>query len=120
MRLDLSIRKYGYSLRGTPAQVFQLLVGGKRTSAIPILTCDIEDVYTSTETMNGRSLWQCLLPIIMSFDGVNPCSVMVMDNASIHDLVHVQDITGVGARSTHSYHYIALILCPPQRKYSRK
>ena len=50
-----SIQKYGYSLRGMPAQVFQLRVGGKRISAIPILTTrGIEDVYTSTETINGE------------------------------------------------------------------
>ena len=35
----------------------------------------------------------------MPFDGVNPRSVVVMDNASIHHLARVQDIiTGVGAR----------------------
>ena len=99
-----AIRKYGYSLRGMPAQVFQLRVGGKRISAIPILTTHgIEDVYTSTETINGERfedfLCQCLLPIIMPYDGVNPRSVVVMDNASIHHLACVQDIiTGVGAR----------------------
>lgn len=50
-----SIRKYCYSLRGTQAQVFQLCVGGKRISAIPILTTrGIEDVYTSKETINGE------------------------------------------------------------------
>ena len=50
-----SIRKYCYSLRGTQTQVFQLCVGGKRISAIPILTTrGIEDVYTSKETINGE------------------------------------------------------------------
>ena len=40
-----------------------------------------------------------MLPTIMLFDGVNPCSVEVMDNASIHHLVHMQDIiTGVGTK----------------------
>ena len=35
----------------------------------------------------------------MPYDGVNPRSVVVLDNASIHHLAHVQDIiTGVGAR----------------------
>ena len=99
-----SIRKYGYSLRGTPAQVFQLRVGGKRISAIPVMTTrGIEGVYTSTETINGEKfeefLCQCLLPIIMPYDGVNPRSVVVMDNASIHHMERVQDIiTGLGAR----------------------
>ena len=41
----------------------------------------------------------------MLFDGVNPRSVEVMDNASIHHSVHVQDIiTRVGAK---------LIFLPP-------
>ena len=101
-----SIRKYGYSLRGTPAQVFQLPIGGSAYQ-----TRGIEDVYTSTETINGERfeefLCQCLLPIIMLFDGVNPRSVEVMDNASIHHLVHVQDIiTGVGAK-------LKLVFLPP-------
>ena len=65
--------------------MFQLRVGGKRISAIPILTTrGIEDVYTSTETINGdrfeEFLCQCLLPIIMPYDGVNPCSVVVIGN----------------------------------------
>ena len=34
-----SIRKYGYSLRGIPARVFQLHVGGKRISAIGVKPC---------------------------------------------------------------------------------
>ena len=72
-----SIRKYGYSLRVTPAQVFQLRVGG--ISAIPVMTTrGIEGVYTSTETINGEKfeefLCQCLLPIIIPYDGVNPRS----------------------------------------------
>ena len=97
-----NICKYGYFLRGIPAQV--LRVGGKRISAIPILTTHgIEDMYTSTETINDERfeefLHPCLLPIIMPYDGVNPRSVVVLDNASIHHLACVQDvITGVGAR----------------------
>ena len=50
-------------------------------------------------------LCQCLLAIIMLFDGVHTRSVEVMDNASIHHSVHVQDIiTRVGAK---------LIFLPP-------
>ena len=91
-----SIRRYGYSLRGAPARVCQLRVGGKRVSAIPILTTrGIEDVYTTTESVNGEKfeefLCQCLLPIIMPFNGCNPRSVVLMDNASIHHLERVND-----------------------------
>ena len=105
-----SIRQYGYSLRGQTPRVFQLRVGGKRISAIPVLTTrGIEDVYTSKETINGDKfeefLCQCLLPIIMPYDGNNARSVVVMDNASIHHLDRVKDIiTGIGAK---------LIFLPP-------
>ena len=102
--IQQSEEKYGYSLRVTPAQVFQLRVGGKRISAIPVMTTrGIEGVYTSTETINGEKfeefLCQCLLPNIIPYDGVNPRSVVVMDNASIHHMERVQNIIiGVGAR----------------------
>ena len=42
---------------------------------------------------------QCVLPIILIFDGSNPLSMVVMDSASIHYLHREQDIiTGVEAR----------------------
>ena len=51
-----SIQKYGYSLRGTPAQVFQLRVGGKCISAIPDPTTrGIEDVYKQSMVRDLRS-----------------------------------------------------------------
>ena len=99
-----SIRQYGYSLRGMPAQVHQLQVGGRRLSAIPVLTTSgIEDVYVTSDSADGTKfeefLFQCLLPIILPFNGINHHSVIVMDNASIHHLERVQDlITGIGAR----------------------
>ena len=78
-----SIRRYGYSLKGSPAQVCQLRVGGKRISAIPVMTTrGIEDVYVTQDSMDGEKfqhfLCQCLLPYIMPFDGNNPRSVVVM------------------------------------------
>ena len=99
-----SIRQYGYSLRGMPARVHQLQVGGRRLSAIPVLTTSgIEDVYVTSDSVDGTKfeefLFQCLLPIILPFNGINHHSVIVMDNASIHHLERVQDlITGIGAR----------------------
>ena len=91
-------------LKGVQPRVFKLRVGGKRISAIPVMTTrGIEDVLTTTETTNGevfeQFICQCVLPIILLFDGNNPRSVVEMDNASIHHLHRVQDIiTGVGAR----------------------
>ena len=99
-----SIRSFGYSLRGIRPRTYVLRIGSKRISAIPVLTTrGIEDVYITTETVDGEKfeqfLCQCILPIILPFDGNNPRSVVVMDNASIHHLDRVHDIiTGVGAR----------------------
>ena len=66
-------------------------------------TRGIEDVYTTTGNVNGEKFvhffCQCVLPIIMPFDGENPHSIVVMDNASIHHLDKVHGIiTGVGAK----------------------
>lgn len=98
-----SVRMHGYSLRGIPPHYTQLTVGG-RISAIPVMTTQgIQSVYTSIESINGDKFIeffvQCVLPIIMPYDGNNSNCVIVMDNASIHHLERVHDIvTGVGAR----------------------
>ena len=81
-----SIQQYRYSLRGMPAQV-----GGRQLSAIPVLTTTgIENVYVTSDSVDGTKfeefMFQCLLPIILPFDGFNHHSVIVMDNASIHHL----------------------------------
>ena len=42
---------------------------------------------------------ECTLPIILPFDGHNPRSIPVLDNASIHHLERIEEIiTGVGAK----------------------
>ena len=92
-----SIRQYGYSLRGMPAQVHQLQVGGRRLSAVPVLTTgSIEEVYVTLDLRWWNKIWrglfQGLLPIILPFYGINHHSVIVMDNASIHYLQRVQDL----------------------------
>jgi len=77
-----------------------LRISGKRVSAIPVLTTrGIEDTFTTSSTVDGEKfICQCVLPILLPFDGLNPRSVVIMDNASIHHLERVHDIvTGVGA-----------------------
>ena len=99
-----AIRLFGYSVRGIRPQSHVLKVYGERISAIPILTLrGIEDVYLTTSTVNGdifeHFICQCILPIILPFDGTNPRSVVIMDNCSIHYLNRVYEIiTGVGAK----------------------
>ena len=71
---------------------------------IPVLTTNgIEDVFVTAGTVNGdvftQFICECVLPILLPFDGVNPCSILVLDNASIHHIERVQEIiSGVGAR----------------------
>ena len=108
MKLDQtgerSVRKYGYSLRGITPRTCRLFVCGKRVSAIPVMTTrGIEDVYTTTGSVNGEKFVEffcrCVLPVVLPFDGENPRSIVVMDNASIHHLEEVHEIiTGVGAK----------------------
>ena len=53
----------------------------------------VEDVYLLENSVDGERFEdfcrKCLLPILMSFDGVNTHSVVVMDNCSVH---HVDTI----------------------------
>ena len=54
----------------------------------------IEDVYIVERNVNAdvflQFIQRCLLPILLPFDGSNPCSVVVLDNASVH---HVDLVT---------------------------
>lgn len=98
------IRKFCYSLKGTPACTYQLRIGGKRLSAIPVMTTNgIEDVYVTTGSVNGNVIQhficKCVLPLLLPFNGQNTRSIVIMDNASIHHVARTQEIiTGVGAQ----------------------
>ena len=99
-----SIRLFGYAIRGMRPVCHHLRVGGKRISAIPVLTTrGIENVFTTTGSVNGETfesfICECILPIILPFDGNNPRSILVMNNASIHHCERIKDIiAGVGAK----------------------
>jgi hypothetical protein len=77
-------------------------VRGIRYSAIPIVSLEgIHDVYITEHTMNGthfvKFIQNCVLPIAKPFNGVNSRSVIVMDNASIHNMeevVHIIEMHG--------------------------
>ena len=88
-----ALRRYGYALRGKRAVTEKLLVRGKRFSAIGILCIDgIVDVYTTDGSVDGEKFCtfveRNLLPQLLPFNGINPRSVVIMDNAPIH---HVDD-----------------------------
>ena len=100
-----TIRKYGYSPRGMPCSDRRLLVRGVRYSAIPIVSMEgIHDVYITEGTVNGEGFSEfvrnSLLPILLPFNNINPRSVVIMDNASIHHVREVSDLieTQAGAR----------------------
>ena len=84
-----AMRRFGYSLRGRPCIAKLLLVRGKRVSAIAALAVDsVLDFYFTRGTANGETfknfIERSLLPHLMPFDGTNPRSVVILDNASIH------------------------------------
>ena len=86
---------YGYSIRGIPLSDQRLLVRGTRYSAIPIISTEgIHDVYIAEGSINGerfaKFIERYLLPILQPFNGINPHSVVIMDNANIH---HVEEVT---------------------------
>ena len=98
-----SIRKYGYGLRGMTPVEHHLKVWGTRLSCIGIWSMrGMEDVYVHEGTVNGNVFEDfvetILLPVLQPFDGTNPRSVVVLDNASIHYLDRIYDqITSTGA-----------------------
>ena len=82
-------RKFGYDLRGITPTSYKLSIRGKRMSSIAIMsTKGIEDVDIYEGCINGEIftnfIARSLVPILQPFDGKNPASVVVMDNASIH------------------------------------
>ena len=86
-----SIRKhaYGYSLRGKPLVSHELLVRGERISAIAFMSMSgMLDCKTVKHSVNGETFYQFMqatvLPQLMTFNGVTPHSVLIMDNCSIH------------------------------------
>ena len=92
-----TVRKHGYSIRGIPLCDQRLFVRGTRYSAIPIVsTAGIHDVYLAEGNVNGhkflRFVKESLLPVLHPFNGVNPHSVVIMDNASIHHVEEVSDL----------------------------
>ena len=90
-----TLRKYGYSLRGKPIRSQKLIFRGERLSTLGamstsgVLDCkvvrgkvDADDFYDFIHTS--------LLPKLMRFNGINPNSVVILDNCAIH---HVEEIT---------------------------
>ena len=89
-----ALRRYAYSFRGKPTSAHRWLVRGEHLSTIAMMSQAGElDCKVVTGSVNGDVFYNFvqgnLLPHLMPFNGINPHSVVVLDNASIH---HVDDI----------------------------
>ena len=97
------LRRYAYSWRGKPAKAHRLLVRGEHISAIAFMsTRGVLDCNVVHGSVNGEQFYKIiqktLLPHLMPFNGTNPHSIVVMDNASIHHVEGVKEmINEVGA-----------------------
>ena len=89
-----AVRNRGYSIRGILLKKHTLLVRGERVSAIAIMSASgIIDVTVHKATTNGDTFYDfvtsILLPNLQPFKGINPHSIVVMENCAIH---HVAEI----------------------------
>ena len=95
------------------AECKRLLVRGTRISAIAIMCWDKEilDVEMTPNSVNGEMFCDfvrgTLIPNILSFDGLNPTSIVVMDNCSIHHVAEVKFMLDNGG--------MLLVYLPPYR-----
>ena len=82
--------------------IHRFLFRGQHVSAIAAMTCDIIVDFTTcargvTADVFDRFLSDVLLPHVQPFKGVNPCSIVVSDNAMIHHAGDViQDLEQAG------------------------
>ena len=83
------MRKYGYALRGMTPTTYRLLHRGTRINAIAgIATSGLVALDLVTTSVTGEVFLDfamgSLIPNMHPFNGTNPRSIVVMDNASVH------------------------------------
>ena len=91
------IRKFGYAISGATPVSYQLLSRGKRTNAIAaISTTGVVALELTCNTVNESVFFDfvrgTLIPQMLPFDGINPRSIAVMDNLSVHHVQHIVDL----------------------------
>ena len=82
-----TLRKFGYSFKGTRAITEKQLIRGKQYSAIAAMCVDgTVNVHITTESVNGDIFCDFIERYLQQqlFDGTNPKSVVILDNAAIH------------------------------------
>ena len=78
-------RRCGYALRGVTPTTHRFVYRGRRTSAIAAMASSgIIALELTTHSVNGEKFFDfirgSLIPNMMAFDGINPRSVVIMDN----------------------------------------
>lgn len=96
-----SIRRHGYSFRGSPLVSHKFLSRGIRSIAF-LSVCGMLDCKTYKHTVDGETFCKfvqsALLPHLMPFNGYNPHSIVIMDNCAIHHVSGIREmIEEVGA-----------------------
>ena len=91
-----AVRKYGYSLRGKPLKCQKLLVRGEHLSCIVAMSMQgIVAIKVTRGSVDGDTFYNfvctSLITKLMPFNnGMNPNSVVVLDNCSVH---HVDEVS---------------------------
>ena len=91
------VRKYGYALRGVTPSSHRFVYRGCRTNAIAAMASSgIIALELTTSLMNGEMFFDfvrgSLIPNMMPYDGINPRSVVIMDNCSVHHICEVKQL----------------------------
>ncbi len=90
-------------MKGRPAAARKFTFRGDRSNAICAISMHgLLGCYTTTGTVNSDTFLyfveHALVPHLQPFNGINPRSVVIMDNASIHHQCSIVDaIQGTGA-----------------------
>lgn len=98
-----ALRRYGYSMRSKPIVSHELLVRGCHLSGLAFMSVKgLLDVQVVQGTTNGEIFYKFveehLLPHLQPFNGINPHSVVIMDNCSVHHMTEIiQMIEEVGS-----------------------
>ena len=96
-------RKYGYSVRGRPARNYELFARGQHISVIAFMSVKgLLDCKIVQGPIDGDKFYDFihshLVAHLQPFNGHNPHSVVILDNASIHHTQEaVKAIEDVGA-----------------------
>ena len=99
------LQKLGYSWRGKPAKALKLYSRGQHISALAamstkgVLECTLVEGGVCGDTFK-TFIEEKLSPVLYSFNGTNPQSILIMDNAAIHpysisDDIEPLDVSGM-------------------------